>query len=78
NKAQSIAFKYALFQLLCIPTMAVDPDGERPELDESGNGGIRPQEQARRLAKQAGATTGDKLKAQHPDAEEIKAATDYS
>jgi hypothetical protein len=26
NKALSIAYKYALFQLLCIPTEAIDPD----------------------------------------------------
>ena len=28
NKAMSIAYKYALFQLLCIPTETVDPDAE--------------------------------------------------
>lgn len=28
NKAMSVAYKYALFQLLCIPTEAVDPDTE--------------------------------------------------
>ena len=28
NKAMSIAYKYALFQLLCIPTETVDPDSE--------------------------------------------------
>ena len=32
NKAMSIAYKYALFQLLCIPTMAVDPDAEAHEV----------------------------------------------
>lgn len=30
NKAMSIAYKYALFQLLCIPTEAIDPDAETP------------------------------------------------
>lgn len=30
NKAMSIAFKYALFQLLCIPTEAVDADETTP------------------------------------------------
>lgn len=28
NKAMSVAYKYAMFQLLCIPTEAVDPDYE--------------------------------------------------
>ena len=28
NKAMSVAYKYALFQLLCIPTETVDPDSE--------------------------------------------------
>lgn len=28
NKAMSVAYKYALFQLLCIPTEVVDPDAE--------------------------------------------------
>lgn len=28
NKAMSVAYKYAMFQLLCIPTEAVDPDSE--------------------------------------------------
>lgn len=32
NKAMSVAFKYALFQLLCIPTEAVDPDAESHEV----------------------------------------------
>lgn len=32
NKAMSIAYKYALFQLLCIPTMAIDPDSETHEV----------------------------------------------
>lgn len=36
NKAMSIAFKYACFQVFCIPTEDMDdPDGERPELDEN-------------------------------------------
>lgn len=28
NKAMSVSYKYAMFQLLCIPTEAVDPDTE--------------------------------------------------
>lgn len=31
NKAMSVAMKYALLQMLCIPTEAVDPDLDRPE-----------------------------------------------
>ena len=34
NKAMSIAFKYACFQVFCIPTEEmIDPDSERPELE---------------------------------------------
>lgn len=36
NKAMAIAYKYACFQVFCIPTEEmVDPDGERPELEEN-------------------------------------------
>lgn len=31
NKGMSVGYKYAIFQLLCIPTEAVDPDSESPE-----------------------------------------------
>lgn len=31
NKAMSIAYKYALFQMLCIPTEAIDPDADAKE-----------------------------------------------
>lgn len=35
NKAMSIAFKYACFQVFCIPTEEMqDPDAERPELED--------------------------------------------
>lgn len=35
NKAMSIAFKYACFQVFCIPTEEmIDPDAERPEFDK--------------------------------------------
>lgn len=35
NKAMAIAFKYACFQVFCIPTEEmVDPDSERPEIEE--------------------------------------------
>lgn len=36
NKAMAIAYKYACFQVFCIPTEEmVDPDAERPELEEA-------------------------------------------
>lgn len=37
NKAMAIAYKYACFQVFCIPTEELmdDPDLERPELEES-------------------------------------------
>lgn len=36
NKAMAIAYKYACFQVFCIPTEEmVDPDAERPELEET-------------------------------------------
>ena len=36
NKAMAIAYKYACFQVFCIPTEdMVDPDAERPELEGS-------------------------------------------
>lgn len=39
NKAMAIAYKYACFQVFCIPTEEMDdPDAERPELDEANNG----------------------------------------
>ena len=39
NKAMAIAYKYACFQVFCIPTEEMDdPDAERPELDEADNG----------------------------------------
>lgn len=31
NKAMAVAFKYACFQVLCIPTEFVDPDSETPD-----------------------------------------------
>ena len=36
NKAMAIAYKYACFQVFCIPTEELmdDPDGERPELED--------------------------------------------
>lgn len=40
NKAMAIAFKYACFQVFCIPTEEMtDPDGESHELDHENNSG---------------------------------------
>lgn len=40
NKAMAIAFKYACFQVFCIPTEEMtDPDGENHELDNENNSG---------------------------------------
>ena len=37
NKAMAIAYKYACFQVFCIPTEEmVDPDSERPEMADEG------------------------------------------
>lgn len=36
NKAMAIAYKYACFQVFCIPTEdMIDPDAERPEIEDS-------------------------------------------
>ena len=38
NKAMAIAYKYACFQVFCIPTEEMtDPDGERPELEKESD-----------------------------------------
>lgn len=54
NKAMSSAYKYALFQLLCIPTEAVDSENDNYE--------VAPQRKAQEIAKQHGMTTGDQIK----------------
>ena len=39
NKAMAIAYKYACFQVFCIPTEEmIDPDKERPELEDGSDG----------------------------------------
>ncbi len=39
NKAMAVAYKYACFQVFCIPTEdMVDPDAERPELEDKPAG----------------------------------------
>lgn len=48
NKAMSIAYKYALFQLLCIPTEAMDPDASIAEPTKSDKPAEKPaKEQAK-------------------------------
>lgn len=55
NKAMSIAFKYACFQVFCIPTEEMaDPDGERPEQEEAGKSPAK--EGAKTAAKQRAKT----------------------
>ena len=45
NKAMSIAFKYACFQVFCIPTEdIVDPDAESPELAQTSAQTITPEQ----------------------------------
>ena len=61
NKAMSIAYKYALFQLLCIPTEAIDPDSEVHEP-------VPAKQRADAIAKQHGMKTADQL-AELTDAE---------
>lgn len=42
NKAMAVAYKYACFQVFCIPTEdMVDPDAERPELEDKPAGKAR-------------------------------------
>lgn len=58
NKAMAIAYKYACFQVFCIPTEEmVDPDAESPEVPapESGKkpGGTAPAKQQTEAKKQA-------------------------
>lgn len=44
NKAMSIAYKYALFQMLCIPTEAIDPDADaKPDLAPRASSQPKPQ-----------------------------------
>lgn len=48
NKAMAIAFKYACFQVFCIPTEEMaDPDGESPEAQPKGDKSMIPNESAK-------------------------------
>lgn len=43
NKGMSVGYKYAIFQLLCIPTEAVDPDADNPEPAAKGKEPVKEQ-----------------------------------
>jgi hypothetical protein len=60
NKAMSIAYKYALFQLLCIPTEAIDPDAMIPEPTKSEKPVEKPAKDAPKPSAKAPAKTADK------------------
>lgn len=58
NKAMSIAFKYACFQVFCIPTEEmIDPDSERPEFDEPEDKAASKKKGANSKGKSAAANT---------------------
>ena len=53
NKAMAIAFKYACFQVFCIPTEEMnDPDSESPEAQPKGDKNMIPNESTKISAKQ--------------------------
>ena len=60
NKAMSIAYKYALFQLLCNPTEAIDPDAMIPEPTKSEKPVEKPAKDAPKPSAKAPAKTADK------------------
>jgi hypothetical protein len=51
NKALSIAYKYALFQLLCIPTEAIDPDATVVDAGPKAIAKVEPKAPAKPAAK---------------------------
>ncbi|MBS6195450.1 MAG: ERF family protein [Clostridiales bacterium] len=67
NKAMAIAYKYACFQVFCIPTEEmVDPDAERPEMEMEQTAG-----------KKNGQTkASDKKKAEEPPKQNLPAGTE--
>ena len=65
NKAMSIALKYALFQVFCIPTdEMIDPDSESPEPSKPAESTISPkiEEALRDAIKNAGISDKDVIK----------------
>ena len=82
NKAMSIAFKYACFQVLCIPTEEMkDPDAESHDLAPRGTQAATPPPQQRTSAPPASrsrqASTA-RTKTQAPPAQEPQMETDPS
>jgi hypothetical protein len=63
NKAMSAAYKYALFQLLCIPTEAVDSEQETHEPAPKRTDVKPAKAKADKVAAEHGMTTADKLDA---------------
>lgn len=67
NKAMAIAYKYACFQVFCIPTEEMDdPDAERPELDQESDGKKQPTKKAG-TKKQAPKNTKNKDKPENEE-----------
>jgi hypothetical protein len=60
NKAMSAAYKYALFQLLCIPTEAVDSEQETHDVAPKRTD-VKPKSPAKQVAEQHGMKTADEL-----------------
>lgn len=64
NKAMSVAFKYACFQVFCIPTEEmVDPDSETPPQSS---------QKPARQAHDSGATTAPQAKQNAPNAQKVQ------
>lgn len=71
NKAMAVAYKYACFQVFCIPTEEmIDPDAERPELEQknAGKAAAKPKETAD-SAEVSGKPQAEKAKAEQPEME---------
>lgn len=68
NKAMAIAYKYACFQVFCIPTEEmVDPDAERPELEEAAKKAPPKGKTGKSAAKAEQAPAGSDQPAQESD-----------
>lgn len=75
NKAMSVAFKYAVFQAFCIPTEAVDPDGDTPPASKPTRQPNQPQpvqtkqeqKQPSRWTAEQGEEMRNLLSAKYPD-----------
>jgi hypothetical protein len=60
NKAMSIAYKYALFQLLCIPTEAMDPDASIAEPTQADKPAEKPAKEQAKPTPQTHPKSADK------------------